>query len=66
MFIGMKIIGDSGASETMLPYHHLFLKLTVPRHNLTVVLVDGTPVPADGVEKYTFYVYDVIYRYFNK
>ncbi len=49
MFMGMKIIGDSGAGETMLPYHHLFLNLTVPRHNLTVVFADGTPVPVDGI-----------------
>jgi len=49
MFMGMKIIGDSGAGETMLPYPRLFLNLTVPSHHLTVVLADGTPVPVDGI-----------------
>ena len=49
VFMGMKIIGDSGAGETMLPYPKLFVNMTVPRHNLTVVLADGTPVPVDGI-----------------
>jgi hypothetical protein len=31
IFMGMKIIGDSGAGETMLPYSRLFLSITVPR-----------------------------------
>jgi hypothetical protein len=40
---------DSGADETILPYPRLFLNMTVPRHHLTVVLADGTPVPVDGI-----------------
>ncbi len=47
--MGMKIIGDSGACETMLPYPRLFLNMTVPRLNLTVVLADGTSVPVDDI-----------------
>ncbi len=49
MFMGMKIIGDSGAGETMLPSPQSFVNMTVPRHNLTVVLADGIPVPVDGI-----------------
>ncbi len=30
-------------------YPKLFVNMTVPRHNLTVVLADGTPVPVDGI-----------------
>ncbi len=47
--MGMKIIGDSGAGETILPYTRLFLNITVPRNQLEIVLADGTPVPADGI-----------------
>ena len=48
-FMGMKIIGDSGAGETMLPYPRLFLNMQTPRRHLSVVLADGTPVPVDGI-----------------
>jgi hypothetical protein len=61
MYRGMKIIGDSGAGETMLPYPQMFLDITVPRNQLEIVLADGTPVSVDGIgvtlfSKTTWYV----------